>query len=48
MICSTSNGVGLILIEPVQLSYFNREMLCGYPDDFERYAVFRFTATFFL
>ncbi|TVU27791.1 hypothetical protein EJB05_19292 [Eragrostis curvula] len=34
------NGVGLILIEPVQLSYFNREMLCGYPDDFERFSYF--------
>ncbi|KAK3159410.1 hypothetical protein QOZ80_2AG0149770 [Eleusine coracana subsp. coracana] len=36
----TSNGVGLILIEPVQVSYFNREMLCGYPDDFERFSYF--------
>nr|CAB3451432.1 unnamed protein product [Digitaria exilis] len=34
--CSTSSGVGLILIEPTQLSYFNRDMLRGYPDDFER------------
>nr|TKW42165.1 hypothetical protein SEVIR_1G365600v2 [Setaria viridis] len=36
----TSSGVGLILIEPVQLSYFNRDMLRGYPDDFERFSYF--------
>jgi len=37
---STSSGVGLILIEPTQLSYFNRDMLHGYPDDFERFSYF--------
>ncbi|KAK8454635.1 hypothetical protein SEVIR_4G007404v4 [Setaria viridis] len=36
----TSSGVGLILIEPVQLSYFNHDMLRGYPDDFERFSYF--------
>ncbi|RLN07070.1 putative starch synthase 4, chloroplastic/amyloplastic isoform X2 [Panicum miliaceum] len=36
----TSSGVGLILIEPTQLSYFNRDMLRGYPDDFERFSYF--------
>ncbi|CAL5056372.1 unnamed protein product [Urochloa decumbens] len=35
-----SNGVGVILIEPIQLSYFSRDMLCGYPDDFERFSYF--------
>ncbi|PAN08830.1 hypothetical protein PAHAL_1G439200 [Panicum hallii] len=35
-----SSGVGLILIEPIQLSYFNRDMLRGYPDDFERFSYF--------
>ncbi|RLM79392.1 putative starch synthase 4, chloroplastic/amyloplastic isoform X2 [Panicum miliaceum] len=35
-----SSGVGLILIEPIQLSYFNRDMLRGYPDDFERGTLF--------
>lgn len=37
LLCSTSSGVGLVLIEPSQLSYFSRDMLHGYPDDFERY-----------
>jgi len=36
----TSSGVGLILIEPTQLTYFNRDMLRGYPDDFERFSYF--------
>uniref|UniRef100_A0A0A9FU77 starch synthase n=1 Tax=Arundo donax TaxID=35708 RepID=A0A0A9FU77_ARUDO len=36
----TSSGVGLVLIEPVQLSYFNHDMLSGYPDDFERFSYF--------
>ncbi|XP_062221624.1 uncharacterized protein LOC133920970 isoform X2 [Phragmites australis] len=35
-----SSGVGIILIEPVQHSYFNRDMLSGYPDDFERFSYF--------
>ncbi|CAN6274034.1 unnamed protein product [Urochloa humidicola] len=35
-----SSGVGLILIEPIQLSYFNRGMIRGYPDDFERFSYF--------
>ncbi|WVZ73220.1 hypothetical protein U9M48_021557 [Paspalum notatum var. saurae] len=36
----SSSGVGLILIEPVQLSYFTRDRLRGYPDDFERFSYF--------
>ncbi|CAD6249043.1 unnamed protein product [Miscanthus lutarioriparius] len=36
----TSSGVGLVLIEPSQLSYFSRDMLHGYPDDFERFSYF--------
>lgn len=35
-----SSGVSLTLIEPVQLSYFNRDMLRGYPDDFDRFSYF--------
>ncbi|EAZ25012.1 hypothetical protein OsJ_08794 [Oryza sativa Japonica Group] len=35
-----SSGVSLTLIEPVQLSYFDRDMLRGYPDDFERFSYF--------
>ncbi|CAL4967549.1 unnamed protein product [Urochloa decumbens] len=35
-----SSGVGVILIEPIQLSYFSRDMLRGYPDDFERFSYF--------
>lgn len=36
----TSSGVGLVIIEPSQLSYFSRDMLRGYPDDFERFSYF--------
>ncbi|XP_021314540.1 probable starch synthase 4, chloroplastic/amyloplastic isoform X4 [Sorghum bicolor] len=36
----TSSGVGLVLIEPSQLYYFSRDMLHGYPDDFERFSYF--------
>ncbi|CAN6239110.1 unnamed protein product [Urochloa humidicola] len=35
-----SSGVGVILIEPIQVSYFSRDMLRGYPDDFERFSYF--------
>ncbi|KAL6911320.1 hypothetical protein ACP4OV_000125 [Aristida adscensionis] len=35
-----SSGIGFTLIEPVQNSYFNRDMLLGYPDDFERFSYF--------
>ncbi|KAL6591465.1 hypothetical protein ACP70R_049968 [Stipagrostis hirtigluma subsp. patula] len=35
-----SSGVGLTFIEPVQGSYFNRDMLLGYPDDFVRFSYF--------
>ncbi|CAN6252881.1 unnamed protein product [Urochloa humidicola] len=35
-----SSGVGLILIEPIELSYFSRDMIRGYPDDFERFSYF--------
>ncbi|KAL2348961.1 hypothetical protein Fmac_002961 [Flemingia macrophylla] len=34
-------GIGVILIEPVYYSsFFSREMICGYPDDFERFSYF--------
>ncbi|XP_006649149.1 probable starch synthase 4, chloroplastic/amyloplastic [Oryza brachyantha] len=35
-----SSGVSLTLIEPVKLSYFDRDMIRGYPDDFERFSYF--------
>ncbi|KAK7252473.1 hypothetical protein RIF29_36435 [Crotalaria pallida] len=34
-------GIGVTLIEPVYYSsFFNREMIYGYPDDFERFSYF--------
>lgn len=34
-------GIGVILIEPVYYSsFFSREMIYGYPDDFERFSYF--------
>uniref|UniRef100_A0A0D9VMF1 Protein kinase domain-containing protein n=1 Tax=Leersia perrieri TaxID=77586 RepID=A0A0D9VMF1_9ORYZ len=35
-----SSGVSITLVEPVQLSYFDRDMFRGYPDDFERFSYF--------
>lgn len=42
LVCdSVVYGVGVTLIEPLDhSSFFSREMIYGYPDDFERFSYF--------